>query len=235
MSARPSALKRLGSLPPGLEPPQRQPRQPQQHSLVELATSHTTPSPGPTGEGVSRHRTSQPIRGDNPNLGSRPTATAIQDYNQDIHPDPPSPARRSGWSRIGVSTPSTGTGTADAGPMQASGEDVAMLVVPDLFDVLDQLGDAVVTLDREFRIVAHNTAAGRLGRRPVTDLAPAPLWDSWISPTGGTLEEDLRRAMSERIPLHIEHHTLSATGDDVLLQVRSEERRVGKECRSRWS
>src|SRR5215213_1576749 len=219
MSARPSALKRLGSPPPGLEPPQRQPRQPQQRSRVELATSHATPSPVGPGEGVSRHMTSQRIRGDNPNLGSRPTATAIQDYNQDIHPDPPSPARRSGWSRIGVSTPSAGTGTADAGPMQASGEDVAMLVVPDLFDVLDQLGDAVVTLDREYRIVAHNSAADRLGWRPAADLAPAPLWDTWISPAGGTLAEDLRRAMSERIPLHSELHTLDATGDDIRLQV----------------
>ena len=43
-----------------------------------------------------------------------------------------------------------------------------MLVVPDLFDVLDQLGDAVVTLDREYRIVAHNSAADRLaGDRPL--------------------------------------------------------------------
>src|SRR3954447_22256747 len=94
-----------------------------------------------------------------------------------------------------------------------------MLVVPDLFDVLDQLGDAVVTLDREYRIVAHNTAAARLGWRPAADLAPAPLWDAWSSPGGGTLEEDLRRVMSERIPVHTKHHLLDATGADVQLQV----------------
>jgi PAS domain S-box-containing protein len=115
--------------------------------------------------------------------------------------------------------PSAEAGTTDAGPTQASGEDVAMLVVPDLFDVLDQLGDAVVTLDREYRIVAHNSAADRLGRRPAANIAPVPLWDAWTSPSGGTLQEDLRRAMSERIPLHTEHHVLDAAGEDIRLQI----------------
>ena len=94
-----------------------------------------------------------------------------------------------------------------------------MLVVPDLFDVLDQLGDAVVTLDREYRIVAHNTAADRLTRRPAADVAPGPLWVAWTSATAGTLEAELRRAMAERIPLHTEHHLIDATGEGVRLQV----------------
>ncbi len=94
-----------------------------------------------------------------------------------------------------------------------------MLAVPDLFDVLDQLGDAVVILDREYRIVAHNAAAARLGARPATDIAASPLWDAWTSPTGSPLEEHLRRAMSERLTLHTEHHVLDAAGDDVWLDV----------------
>jgi hypothetical protein len=103
--------------------------------------------------------------------------------------------------------------------MQASGEDVAMPALPDLFDVLDQLGDAVVTLDREYRIVAHNAAAERLGRRPDADTPAAPLWEVWISPTGGTLEEDLRRAMAERLTLQTEHRIVDASGGDVWLDV----------------
>ena len=63
-----------------------------------------------------------------------------------------------------------------------------MLAVPDLFDVLDQLGDAVVILDRDYRIVAHNAAAERLGARPATDIAASPLWDTWTSPTGSPLK-----------------------------------------------
>src|SRR5215218_8256731 len=115
--------------------------------------------------------------------------------------------------------PSSEAGTADAGPTQAPGEDMAMQVVPDLFDVLDQLGDAVVMLDREYRIVAHNAAAERLGRLPTADVAPARLWDAWTSPNGGTLQKDLRHAMSEQIPLHTEHHVLDAAGTDVRLQI----------------
>ena len=94
-----------------------------------------------------------------------------------------------------------------------------MLAVPDLFDVLDQLGDAVVILDRDYRIVAHNAAAARLGARPATDIAASPLWDAWTSPTGSPLEEHLRRAMSERLNLHTEHHVLDPAGGDVWLDV----------------
>src|SRR5215213_2719563 len=115
--------------------------------------------------------------------------------------------------------PSAEAGTTDAGPTQASGEDVTMLVIPDLFDVLDQLGDAVVTLDRDHRIVAHNAAADRLGWRPAADFAAAPLWDAWTSPTGETIAQVLRRVMSERIPLQIQHHIFDAAGHEVRLQV----------------
>src|SRR5215213_3238444 len=94
-----------------------------------------------------------------------------------------------------------------------------MLAIPDLFDVLDQLGDAVVILDREYQIVAHNAAAERFGMRPTADIATAPLWDTWTSPTGANFQEDLRRAMSERIPLHSEHRIVDATGNHVRLRV----------------
>src|SRR5215207_6460988 len=94
-----------------------------------------------------------------------------------------------------------------------------MLAIPDLFAVLDQLGDAVVILDREFRIVAHNAAAERLGMRLAADIAIAPLWDTSTSLTGENFQEDLRRAMSERIPLHSEHRIVDATGNLVRLRV----------------
>ena len=136
-----------------------------------------------------------------------------------MRPDPPPPACRGRGTQTAASTLSPRAGTAAAGPTQTSGEDVAMLAVPDLFDVLDQLGDAVVELDREYRIVAHNAAAERLGARPATDIAASPLWDTWTSPTGSSLEEHLRRAMSERLNLHTEHHVLDPAGDDVWLDV----------------
>ncbi len=94
-----------------------------------------------------------------------------------------------------------------------------MPAIPDLFDALDQLGDAVVILDREYRIVAQNAAADRLAGRPAADIAASPLWDAWTSPTGATLAEHLRRAMSERLSLHTEHHILDAAGADVWLDV----------------
>jgi nitrogen-specific signal transduction histidine kinase len=94
-----------------------------------------------------------------------------------------------------------------------------MLAIPDLFAVLDQLGDAVVILDREFRIVAHNAAAERLGMRLAADIATAPLWDTSTSLTGGNFQEDLRRAMSKRIPLHSEHRIVDATSNLVQLRV----------------
>jgi PAS domain S-box-containing protein len=94
-----------------------------------------------------------------------------------------------------------------------------MPAIPDLFGVLDHLGDAVVILDREYRIVAHNAAAGRLSARSAADVAASPLWDIWTSETVGTLAEYLRRAMSERLTLRTEHHVLDAAGTDVWLAV----------------
>ena len=94
-----------------------------------------------------------------------------------------------------------------------------MPAMPDLFDVLDHLGDAVVILDREYRIVAHNAAAERLGGWSSGEGAASPLWDVWPSPTGETLAEHLRHAMSERLSLHTEHHILDAAGADVWLDV----------------
>jgi PAS domain S-box-containing protein len=94
-----------------------------------------------------------------------------------------------------------------------------MPAIPDLFDVLDHLGDAVVTLDREYRIVAHNAAADRLSGRPDAELAASPLWNSWASPTGETLKAHLRRAMADRVSLHTEHHILDTAGADVWLDI----------------
>src|SRR5215213_2055713 len=136
-----------------------------------------------------------------------------------MRPDLPPPGGGRRGTQADASTLSPLAGTADAGPTQASGEDVAMLAIPDLFDVLDHLGDAVVILDHEYRIVAHNNAAECLGGRPTVNFAATPLWDMWPSPTGDTFAEHLRQAMTERIPLHTELHTLGATGDDIRLQV----------------
>jgi PAS domain S-box-containing protein len=94
-----------------------------------------------------------------------------------------------------------------------------MPAIPELFDVLDHLGDAVVILDREYRIVAHNATAERLGRRPAADTTAAPLWDIWTAPTGGTLGDHLRRAMSDRLTQHTEHHILDASGADIWLEI----------------
>jgi PAS domain S-box-containing protein len=94
-----------------------------------------------------------------------------------------------------------------------------MSALPDLFDVLDQLGDAVVMLDCEFRIIAHNAAADRLSGRPAAERAASPLWDTWASPTAAMLEAHLRRAVTEHLTLHTEHHILDAAGADVWLAV----------------
>src|SRR2546426_12333423 len=50
-------------------------------------------------------------------------------------------------------------------------------------------------------------------------------------------EEALRRSEASYRGLveHAAYGTYRATGDGKFLMVRSEERRVGKECRSRWS
>src|SRR5215213_8851384 len=136
-----------------------------------------------------------------------------------MRPDLPPPGGGRRGTQADASTLSPLAGTADAGPTQASGEDVAMLAIPDLFDVLDHLGDAVVILDHEYRIVAHNAAAERLGGRPTVNLAATPLWDMWPSPTGDTFAEHLRRAMSDRLSLHTEHHILDDSDADVWLDV----------------
>ena len=149
-------LRRPASPPPGLAPLRRQPTLPQQRKLPGLASSSSAPSPDLTGEGAGGAGQRDP----------EPRSKPDRNYTPAMRLDPPPSARGGRRTGPGASTPSPLAGTADAGLTQASGEDVAMPAMPDLFDVLDHLGDAVVILDREYRIVAHNAAAYRRANQP---------------------------------------------------------------------
>src|SRR3712207_9045779 len=113
-----------------------------------------------------------------------------------------------------------------------TGEDVSG-AFPDLIEALDFEGavDGELLILREGRVQSFNVLQQRLNRKAVTPklLAeyPAHLRAYDLLAEG---DEDLRP-----LPFLERRHRLEALVSRLASERRSEERRVGKECRSRWS
>ncbi len=94
------------------------------------------------------------------------------------------------------------------------------LTAPDLFGLFDRLGDAVLVVDRDWRIVGLNAAAARLFPQPASEHQDLTLWQAWPD-MGAELRASLRHAANGEATLACEQRIRSASGEERWLDVRA--------------
>lgn len=72
--------------------------------------------------------------------------------------------------------------------------------------ILDTVSDGIVAMDRDFRITYVNAEAARINGKPAEAFLNKTHWEEWPSSVGTELERQYRRAMTERVTVHFEHH-----------------------------
>ncbi|MDP9065040.1 MAG: PAS domain-containing protein [Pseudomonadota bacterium] len=72
-------------------------------------------------------------------------------------------------------------------------------------DVLENMGDAFVLLDRNFRVVDINAGALHLDGRPPEMILGRTYWEAWPGSEQSEVGLLYQRAMRERVPIALEH------------------------------
>jgi len=80
-------------------------------------------------------------------------------------------------------------------------------------DVLENVSDAFVALDREWRILYANHEACRINQKPLGESAGRVYWEEWPAVVGTEIERQLRRVMEERTAAHFEYHSQAGPHD----------------------
>ncbi|MBC6432769.1 PAS domain S-box protein, partial [Nostoc sp. HG1] len=84
---------------------------------------------------------------------------------------------------------------------------------------LENMSDAFITLDRDWRIIYQNAEAGRINRKSRTEVIGQPYWEEWPLSVGTNVERQYRRAMAEQIPVHFEHYYYFLAKYDLWLEI----------------
>jgi PAS domain S-box-containing protein len=79
--------------------------------------------------------------------------------------------------------------------------------------ILEQVSDAHVTLDRDFRVLTANAAAERMIGMPREAFLGRSHWEVFPGSRGTEPERHYRRARAERVEAHFTHHYVDATHD----------------------
>lgn len=82
--------------------------------------------------------------------------------------------------------------------------------------VLDSITDAVVMLDREWRITYANPQAARIEGKSTELFVRRTYWQEWPASLGSEIERQFRHAVEERVPVEFEHHYQDAARDIIL-------------------
>ena len=88
--------------------------------------------------------------------------------------------------------------------MRKAGEARDTAGPPQLFDVVEGMTDGLVAVDREWRITYVNAATVEASGTAREVLLGADHWESFPTRVGTALERDLRRVMTERVPMRSE-------------------------------
>jgi PAS domain S-box-containing protein len=80
-------------------------------------------------------------------------------------------------------------------------------------DILENVSDAFVALDRDWRILYANREACRINQKPLGEFVGRIHWEEWPAAVGTALELQLRRAMDEREEAHLEHRYVAGSYD----------------------
>lgn len=84
---------------------------------------------------------------------------------------------------------------------------------------LENMSDAFITLDQDWRIIYQNAEAGRINGKPRTEVIGKSYWEEWPLSLGTNVEHQYRRAMAEQIPVHFEHHYYFPSKYDLWLEI----------------
>ncbi|MCC5656140.1 PAS domain S-box protein [Nostoc sp. XA010] len=84
---------------------------------------------------------------------------------------------------------------------------------------LENMSDAFITLDRDWRIIYQNAEAERINRKSRTEVIGKSHWEEWSASVGTNVERQYRRAMAEQIPVHFEHHYYLPSKYDLWLEI----------------
>ncbi|WP_375510079.1 PAS domain S-box protein [uncultured Nostoc sp.] len=84
---------------------------------------------------------------------------------------------------------------------------------------LENMSDAFITLDRDWRIIYQNAEAGRINGKSRTEVIGKSYWEEWPLSVGTNVECQYRRAMAEQIPVHFEHHYYFPSKYDLWLEI----------------
>ncbi len=76
--------------------------------------------------------------------------------------------------------------------------------------ILTSINDGFLALDREWRFTYVNAAAQRMMGRVATDLIGRNYWDEYTANIGGVVEDNYRRAMTERVSVSFETYSAPA-------------------------
>ncbi|WP_457092578.1 PAS domain-containing protein [Microvirga sp. P5_D2] len=87
--------------------------------------------------------------------------------------------------------------------------------------VLDAMSEGFIVLDEEYRITEINAEGLRLDGRPADELIGSTHWEVAPASIGTPVEAAYRRAMTERVPVELDHHYIDpATSHDLWLALR---------------
>ncbi|MEH2425797.1 MAG: PAS domain S-box protein [Nostoc sp.] len=84
---------------------------------------------------------------------------------------------------------------------------------------LENMSDAFITLDRDWRIIYQNAEAERINGKLRTEVIGKSQWEEWSALVGTNVERQYRRAMAEQIPVHFEHHYYFPSKYDLWLEI----------------
>lgn len=87
--------------------------------------------------------------------------------------------------------------------------------------VLDGMGEGFALLDREFRVIDFNVEAERLESRPREELIGRSHWELYPGTEDGELGRLYKKAMSERVPVALEHRYVWPDGRAIWVEARA--------------
>ncbi|HWM88768.1 MAG TPA: PAS domain-containing protein, partial [Kofleriaceae bacterium] len=88
--------------------------------------------------------------------------------------------------------------------MRKAGQARIVAPPPELFDVLESMTDGLIAFDRDWRITYVNAAAERASGMARDRLLGKEHWEAFPAMLGTDFERELRRAMTERVPIRSE-------------------------------
>ena len=84
---------------------------------------------------------------------------------------------------------------------------------------LENMSDAFITLDRDWRIIYQNAEAERINGKSRTEIIGKSYWEEWPLSVDTNVELQYRRAIAEQIPVHFEHHYYLPSKYDLWLEI----------------